>query len=104
MAYASGTAEVGEDKATLLCGVPESGVMIRNLGEAAVHVGGPDVGNDGEGAGYPVDAGAAETFPGIRVKESPVVPAPPGDLDPPALYARAAPGAGTVKVSWLTIS
>jgi hypothetical protein len=91
MGFTSGTREVGED-ATEICGVPAGGVRVRNLGDVTVYVGGPDVGSEGDTQGFPVDPGTSEDFAGASPKESPVVPAPEGDTDPPVLYARTAPG------------
>jgi len=98
MPFASGTAEVGEDEAVALCGVPESGVRVRNLGDVTAYLGGPDVTGDG---GYPLDAGASDTFSGSKPRESSLVPAPPGDMDLPVLYARTAEGTGTTRVSFI---
>ena len=101
MGFTSGTVEVGEDEAVALCGVPLSGVRVRNLGAVRVYLGGPDVTGDGDSAGFPVDAGGSETFPGTTPKEAPVVPAPPGDMAAPVLYARTAKGSGITKVSFI---
>jgi len=98
MAFTSGTREVGEDEAIALAGVPPSGMRVRNLGDVTVFLGGPDV---TEQNGFPVDAGGSETFPGSEPRESPVVPAPPGDLDAPVLYARTGSGTGTTTVSFI---
>lgn len=98
MGFTSGTREVGEDEAAALCGVPPSGVRVRNLGGVRVYLGGPDVSADD---GFPVDPGGSDTFPGPTPKESPVVPAPPGDMDAPVLYARTAKDSGTTTVSFI---
>ena len=98
MAFTSGTREVGEDEAVALAGVPPSGMRVRNLGDVRVWLGGPDVSADD---GFPVDPGGSETFPGPAPKESPVVPAPPGDMDAPVLYARTGKGSGTTTVSFI---
>lgn len=97
MPLASGTAEVGGEPA-FVCGVPENGVRVRNLGGSRVFFGGPDV---AAGGGYPLEPGEADTFPGVKPKESPVVPAPDGDLDPPGLYGVTAKGDGISKVAWI---
>jgi hypothetical protein len=102
MGFMSGTREIGED-ATEICGVPASGVRVRNTGDVPVYVGGPDVGNDGDARGYPVEPGGSEDFAGASPKESPVVPAPEGDMDPPVLYARTAPGTGGGKVAFISV-
>jgi hypothetical protein len=96
--FTSGTREVGEDEAVALAGVPPSGMRVRNLGGVRVYLGGPDV---TEQDGFPVDAGGSETFPGSVPKESPVVPAPEGDMAAPVLYARTAEGTGITKVSFI---
>ena len=100
MAFASGTAQVGST-AVPLCRIGNAGARVRNLGSAVVFLGGPDVGASGERAGYPLDPGTSELFYGGKAKEIPVVPAPPGDLELPQLYARTAPGTGPVGVSWI---
>ena len=102
MGFLSGTADVTE-KAAPICDVPENGVRVRNTGSSVIYVGGPDVGNTGDSAGFPIDPGRSEDFTGARAKESPVVPAPPGDMDPAVLYARCEPGAAG-KVSWISVS
>jgi hypothetical protein len=97
MAFASGTVEVGEDEAVALCGVPPSGVRVRNLGSVTVYLGDSGVGENG----YPLDGGQSGTFPGIEPKESTLVPAPPDDLAAPVLYARTGKGTGTSRVSYI---
>lgn len=96
MAYASGTVEVGADPAPV-CAVPPGGVRIRNIGQADVYIGGPDVTADG----YPLTPGTSEDFPGSQLKESPIVPAPASDTTPPQLYARTAGQAG--KIAFITL-
>lgn len=103
MGFTSGTCEVGED-AIAICAVSENGVMIRNTGSVIVYVGGPDVGNEGSTQGYPVEPGTRETFTGAKAKETPVVPAPEGDMDPAVLYGRTAPGQDKGKVSFISVS
>jgi hypothetical protein len=101
MTYASGTIDVGEDLVPL-CSVPEGGVRVRNLGGVTIFLGGADL--PGDGGGYPVEAGAAETIQGVKPKESPVVPAPEGDLDNEVLYARTMTGTGGSKMSYISVS
>lgn len=86
MAVSSGTVVVGAE-VTAVCAVPESGIRVRNTGSARVFLGGPDVGTDGDEAGYPLDPGDSETLAGVKPRETPVVPAPEGDLDPAVLHA-----------------
>jgi hypothetical protein len=100
MGFTSGTRDIGED-ATEICAVPEAGVRVRNTGDVTVYVGGPDV-QAGDN-GYPLEPGQAEDFAGAKAKESPVVPAPEGDLDPAKLYGRVAQG-GAGKVSFISVS
>lgn len=100
MAFSSGTADVGEDPVPL-CGVSNAGARVRNRGGVLVYLGGPDVGYEGPGEGYPLEPGTSELFYGGIPKETAIVPAPPGDLDPETLYARTAPGTGIAKVSWI---
>jgi hypothetical protein len=100
--YASGTREVGGE-ATAICAVPENGVRVRNTGDVTVWVGGQGVAADGEAQGYPLEPGEAEDFAGAKAKESPVVPAPEGDMDPAVLYGIAAPGS-TGRVSYISVS
>lgn len=102
MGFTSGTRDVGED-ATEICSVPENGVRIRNTGDVTVYVGGPDVGNEGDSQGFPVEPGGSEDFPGTKARESPIVPAPEGDMDAPVLYARCAAGQSG-KVSFLSLA
>jgi hypothetical protein len=100
MPYAWGTVEAGE-KAARVCAVPEGGVLVKNLGGSRIYLGGADVGTEGETAGFPLDQGESQLFPGIRAREAPVVPSPPTDLSAPALYARTAVSAGVSKVAWI---
>lgn len=102
MGFSSGTVDVAE-KATFVCSVPETGVTIKNTGSSVIYLGGEDVGNAGGGAGYPLDPGTAETFTGARARETPVVPAPPGDMDPPGMYARCEDGL-TGQVSYISVA
>ena len=95
MPFQSGTVQVSKD-ATQVCGVPENGVRLKNTGDARVYVGGQDAQE------YPLEPGEAETFSGVKARETPVVPAPADDLHPAVLYARA--DKGTVPVVWLTAS
>jgi hypothetical protein len=104
MGFTSGTRDVGEDEAVALCGVPENGVMVRNIGDVRVFIGGPGVGTEGDDQGYPLDPGEKETFTAPRPKESPVVPAPEGDMDLAVLYARTAGGSGSARVSFISAS
>ena len=99
MSFGSGTAEVGETPAAI-CAVPEGGVKIRNLGAARLFTGGPGVTAEGPGAGYPVDAGASDTIHGPKLRESPVVPAPEGDMTAPVLYGVSE--SGIIRVAWIT--
>lgn len=101
MALRSGTVDVGTDPVRV-CAVPDKGVRIRNLGGSTVFFGGPDVTADGATAGFPIEAGESDTFPGVKPKESPVVPAPEGDLDLLQLYGRTAEGTES-RVAWLTV-
>lgn len=96
MAFSSGTADVGPDPVAL-CPVGSAGVRVRNEGDSVVYLGGPDV-DDG---GYRLEPGQSEQISGSDPKESVVVPAPPDDLIPELLYARTAPDASPVKVSWI---
>lgn len=98
----SGTREIGAE-ATAICGVTENGVRVRNTGDVTVWVGGADVAADGDGQGYPLEPGEAEDFTGVKAKESPVVPAPEGDMDPAVLYGAVAQGS-TGKVSFISVS
>jgi hypothetical protein len=102
MGFTSGSRDIGED-VTEICAVPENGVRIRNTGNATVYVGGPDVMADGDAQGYPIGPDSSEDFAGVKAKESPVVPAPEGDMDPARLYARTAPGS-TSRVSFISVS
>lgn len=101
MGFTSGTREVGEDTVPL-CAVPPNGVRVKNRGGSVIYVGGPDVQAAGDGQGYPVDPGESEEFTAPVAKESPVVPAPPGDMDPAVLYARTAAGTGISRVSFIS--
>jgi hypothetical protein len=98
MAFSSGTVTVRED-ATLICLVPYTGVRIRNCGDATVHIGGADVNEDG----YPIEPGTSELIQGVKAKETPIVPAPPGDVDDAMLYGCTAAGAGTTQVAYITV-
>jgi hypothetical protein len=96
------TVEVGE-KPVPVCGVGVNRLLVKNLGGTRVFLGGPDVEAEGELAGFPLDPGESQVLAlGMRVREVPVVPAPPADLAPPELYGRTGDGTGTSKVSWLT--
>lgn len=103
MPFLSGTVDVGEEPAPV-CGVPVTGVQVKNTGSVTVYFGGSDVTAEGAGQGYPVDPGTSENFTGAAAKETPVVPAPDGDMDPAVLYGRTAPGTGTSRVSFITVS
>lgn len=98
MPFSSGTAEVGENPAPL-CSAGNAGVRVKNLGTIRAYLGGRDVTADG----YPLDPGEPEMFYGSTAKETAVVPAPPGDLDPEVLYACTAPGTGMTRVSWIGV-
>lgn len=98
----SGSREIGED-VTEICVVTENGVRVRNTGDVTVYVGGPGVEAEGQGQGYPIEPGASEDFTGAKPKESPIVPAPEGDMDPAKLYGRTAPGQSG-KVSFISVS
>ena len=97
MAFTSGTADVGE-KAVPLCAVSETGVRVRNNGGARVHLGGPDVTEQG----YPLEPGETQEFTGAQHRPSGVVPAPPDDAADDVLYARTAAGDGPARVSWIS--
>jgi hypothetical protein len=102
MGSRAGIVVVGE-KPVLVCTVPQAGVLVKNLGEGSpdVYLGGPDV---TAGDGYVLEAGhPGEQIMGrSRVRQTPVVPAPPGDADDPALYGITDPGAGESRVSWIS--
>ena len=83
--------------------MPENGVRVKNIGDDTVYVGGPDVGSYGEGTGFPIEPGMSEDFPGVKPRESPVVPAPDDDMAPPVLYGRTASG-GPGKVSFISLA
>ena len=102
MGFSSGSRDIGED-ATEICAVPENGVRVRNTGDVTIYVGGPDVGTEGDRQGYPLDPGGSEDFAGAKAKESPVVPAPEGDMDPARLYARCAAGQSG-RVSFISVA
>src|SRR5271170_2297855 len=99
MAFSSGTVEVGEGDPVRVCVAGETGVRVRDLGGTRVYLGGPGVTTDG----YPLDPGESDVFYGGKPKESPVIPAPPGDLDQDVLYAVTAAGAGITRVSWIGV-
>ena len=101
MAYQSGSIDVGED-ATLVCTVPADGVRLKNMGGVTVYVGDAGVAADEDSAGYPLDAGTSEDFPGVTVKETPVVPAPPRDAQQPQIYACIAKGTGPAQIHWIS--
>lgn len=104
MPYSSGTADVGED-VTPICAVPATGARVKNLGGTIVYVGGDDVAAEGDGQGYPLDPGGPpELLQGAVAKETPVVPAPAGDMDDAVLYGRTAAGSGISRVAWITVS
>ena len=103
MGFQTGITEVGSELMPL-CEVPSGGVLVKNLGGSRVHFGGDGITTEGDGAGYPLDAGDTETFPGVTARESPVVPAPPDDLAPRQLFARTADGSGISRVAWMTVS
>ena len=97
----SGTAVVGE-KPSPVCAVPLTGIRIKNIdaGSPAVWLGGPDV---TAGDGYLLEPGEpSEQLNGSgQGKQSPVVPAPPGDTDPALLYGCTDPGTGESRVTWI---
>lgn len=103
MPFTSGTRDIGEETSEL-CAVPPNGVRVKNLGGSVIYVGGPDVASEGDGQGYPVDPGESEYFTAPVAKETPVVPAPPDDMDPAMLYARTAAGTGISRVSFISAS
>ena len=96
MGFASGTVDVGTDPVPV-CVPGETGARVRNLGGTRVFLGGPDVTTDG----YPLEPGTSELFYGSKPRQSPVVPAPPGDMAPDVLFARTGAGAGTAQVAWI---
>jgi hypothetical protein len=64
-----------------------------------VWLGGPDV---TAGDGYPLEPGGpAEQFAGTKPAQVFVVPAPPGELEPTALYGCTARDGGTARVAWI---
>lgn len=95
MAFTTGQYEVGEEPAEL-CTVPPDGVRVRNLGGSRIFIGGPDVSAE---HGYPIEPGTSEDFAAPKPKESPIVPAPAGDMAPSVLYAVTEKGSGTSKVA-----
>ena len=103
MGFTSGTRDIGEETSEL-CAVPSNGVRVKNLGGSTIYVGGPDVQAEGDGQGYPVDPGESEDFTAPPAKETPVVPAPVGDMDDAILYARTAAGTGISRVSFISAS
>jgi hypothetical protein len=107
MDFYSGTVEVGTDP-VLLCNVPESGVLLKNLGGTAVYLGGKGVGapEDDAAAGFPLEPGGVQTISGLAStpRPAPIVPAPPSDTNRGLLelYARSGRNASS-KVSWILI-
>ena len=101
MPFSAGTVQVGDDGASRVCTVPVGGVKIRNLGGTRVFFGGEGVTAEGEAAGYPLDPGQSELFPGVKAREVPVVPAPPDDMYVPGLFGCTAKGTGTALVTWI---
>ena len=98
MGQVSGVVTV-EEKATVICPVPKPGVRIRNFFQDApvVWLGGPDV---TAGDGYPLEPGGpAEQVTGTKPTETAVVPAPPEDLEPAALYGCTE--SGSARVAWM---
>jgi hypothetical protein len=98
----SGVVTVGE-KPVPVCAVPLAGILIKNIGGVnapAAWLGGADV---AAGDGYLLEPGGpGEQVTGaIRAKQSPVVPAPPGDTDPMLLYGCTDPGAGETRITWI---
>ena len=98
MGSVSGVVTVGK-KAVPLCAVPKAGVRIRNFSQDSpvVWLGGPDVTAED---GYPLEPGGpAEQVTGTKPTETAVVPAPPVDLEPAALYGCTE--SGTARVAWM---
>jgi hypothetical protein len=99
MGQASGVATAGT-KAAVICAVPRAGVRVRNFlaDSPVVWLGGPDV---TAGDGYPLEPGGpAEQVTGISPSvAAAVVPAPPGDAEPAALYGCTE--SGTARVAWM---
>lgn len=101
MGSLSGIVTVG-DKPVGICAVPMAGVRIRNTGAVAVWLGGADV---TAGDGYLIEPGTpSEHLSGAsRVRQSPVVPAPPDDASPMIVYGCTDQGAGETKVAWIVM-
>jgi hypothetical protein len=102
MGFVSGTVSVGEE-ATLICDVPETGALVKNLGGPMIYVGGSGVGAKDSAAGYPLAAGDSETFTGTKPPVSVMVPEPPPAAGGSPLYARTADGAGTALVAYVAL-
>lgn len=99
MGFSHATVDVPADKAVQLCTAGPDGTLVKNLGGSRVFVGGPGVAADGDGAGFPLEPGEAQTFTAPEPRMSFSVPAPEGDMAPAELFARAA--TGTCKVAWI---
>jgi hypothetical protein len=102
MGFVSGTVSVG-DEATLICDVPETGALIKNLGGPMIYLGNGGVGVKDETAGYPLAAGDSETFTGTKPPVPVTVPEPPPSAGGSPLYARTADGAGTALVAYIAL-
>ena len=85
-----------------LCAVPPEGALVKNLGGSRIYLGGPDVGTEGDAAGFPLDASEAQVITAPQPLMSFRTPAPPGDGAPAVLYARSAQGIS--KVAFLVAS
>lgn len=101
MGSRSGIVTVGE-KPTYVCSVPQAGVLVKNAGAADVYLGGPGV---VAGDGYLLEPGGpGEQIMGrSRVRQTPIVPAPPGDADDPVLYGVTGEGARESRVTWISV-
>jgi hypothetical protein len=99
MPVTADTTDVGPGDPVFLCTVPETGVLVKNLGDSRVFLGGPDVTAT---EGYPLDPGESQVFTGTAPRESAAVPAPPGDMTPSQLYGCVADGSGAVRISWIS--